>query len=250
MFRSMRRARAPSIRLFAPWYKSRMPSRTYTCIFSSTSWPLIRSCTRMFALFAPIRYTPWLTVRNIFVYHLRRACVAVTKFETMMSSTARPSCDEHSARCATISRSSAWDKRGMWHKGQARRRITRSTSGVSSVSSASMSGGSVHARRSVHGLCSSSSSTRTPSSIVSSSPNGCFPKRLKKPRSVSVVSVLPRLRSMVCSSSMSMPPVSLVSYKRSISRQKRRRSTAYGRYTASSCSLGRALPVPNLASSS
>lgn len=48
-------AAPPSIRELAPLYNSLIPNLTYTAIFSSCKPPLIRSCTIMFALFAPSR---------------------------------------------------------------------------------------------------------------------------------------------------------------------------------------------------
>ena len=48
---SVHAPRAPSIRLFQPLYSRRIPNRTYTCIFSSSSWPVKRFCTIIFAEF-------------------------------------------------------------------------------------------------------------------------------------------------------------------------------------------------------
>lgn len=119
----------------SPLYSSRIPSLTYTLIFSSLICPVIRSCTRMFAELAPSLYPPYEILVMTLLYHLRCAWLAVTNPPIISLLTCRQSWLAQVAMCVMISASLRLLSRGWWQMGHSRISTTCSSPRSSASSS-------------------------------------------------------------------------------------------------------------------
>jgi len=97
-----------------------MPNLTYTLIFSSLIWPVMRSWTRMLAELAPSLYPPYEILVMTLEYHFRWAWLAVTNPAMTRLFTCRQSWLAHVAMWVMMSASLRLFRRGWWQMGHSR----------------------------------------------------------------------------------------------------------------------------------